>query len=262
MIARGAIADLPRVDDVLGSAAAECFPLPAGMTGYAVPDPGKSLSPSRQEHVFAALVRVTTRSFEADMTPYWAHRRQERYFHLLSEFVLVADAHGRMVGWTGYQTFAPNGFRNIYIDSTGMVSSDQSRGVMRTVFTERIGRAAVPRLARSGARVYVSARSESPVFYKLMRSLVEPDGLFPRPARGIPPDVEACVRDLAQRLGQIDILEPSSLVLRNAYGSILDELYGELPSCGEPDLDRLFRTQLGPLDAYLLVGRAERRPEA
>jgi hypothetical protein len=36
---------------------------------------------------------------------------------------------------------------------------------------------------------------------------------------------------------------------------MLDELYGELPSSSEPTLDRMFRNSLGPLDAYLLIGR-------
>jgi hypothetical protein len=255
--------DVPLVSDVIGADAASAvqFPLPQGMTGHAVHDPGEALSAEQQASVFEALVTVTTLAFEADMTPYWAHRRKERYFDLLSEFMLVSDGRGRMVGWSGYQTFDAGEFTNVYIDSTGIVSGDQSRGVMRSLFDSRIRHVALPWLARNGAPLFISARSESPIFYKLMRSLVQPGALFPHPGAAPPPDIERCARDLAERLGQTDILEPGTLVLRNAYGSIVEELYGALPSSGEPELDRLFRSELGPLDAYLLVGRAGSRPD-
>jgi len=248
---------LPSVGDVLGpgAARAERFALPVGMTGYALIEPGEALPAEQQDAVFNALVTVTTASFAADMKGYWAHRRQERYFEHLSEFAVVADERGQMVGWTGYQTFVADDFTNVYVDSTGMVGADQSRGVMRAVFQERIGRAALAGLVDSGP-VFVSARSESPVFYKLMRAVVAPGGLFPQASAALPADVLACAQHLAECLGQTNILQPGSLVLRNAYAAILDELYGELPSCGEPELDWLFRSELGPLDAYLLVGRA------
>lgn len=252
-----AAVSLPLVADALdvGAIGAHRFELPAGMTGHALPEPGRALSGAQQDALFEALVTVTTASFAADMSAYWAHRREDRYFDRLGEFVLVADRGGHWVGWTGYQTFAGHDFTNVYIDSTGMVGRDQSRGIMRAVFQERIGGVALPRLLERGT-VFVSARSESPVFYKLMCSVVSPEALFPQARAKLPADIAACARHLASCLGQAEILQLDSLVLRNAYGHILDELYGELPSCGVPELDRLFRSELGPLDAYLLIGRA------
>jgi len=253
-------AAFPLAADVLGDASriAERVALAAGMTGNVLSRPGSALSPQQQEVIFTALVRVTSASFEADMTEYWTLRRRERYFDRLSEFMIVADERGHMVGWSGFQTLEAPAFVNIYIDSTGMVSAQQSRGVMRTLLGERISNGAVAR-HRASSPVYVSARSESPVFYKLMRSVVGADALFPQPGADPPPDILACAQDLAGRLGQSDIMQRGSLVLRNAY-AVLDELYGELPSCGDADLDQLFRSHLGPLDAFLLVGRAERNP--
>lgn len=245
--------NLPLVSDVFGEGihAAEVFSLPNGLTGYAIAEPGKTLSKAIQSAIFSALVPVTSSSFAADMTPYWALRREQDYFGRLAEFVVIEDGNGRMVGWTGYSVIH-GAVTNLYIDSTGMAPGGQSRGTMREVLRTRLVGNAVQKQSRN-ERIYISARSESPIFYKLLRGLVGAENVYPSPVAATSAEVLACGRDLAAWLGQTDILEPGTLVLRGAY-AMLDELYDELPSTGDAQLDQLFRHQLGPLDAYLLIG--------
>ncbi|HET9731066.1 MAG TPA: GNAT family N-acetyltransferase [Acidimicrobiales bacterium] len=250
----------PLVHEVLGEAyvGAERFELPWGCSAVVVPSPDVTLEHDRQQAVYAGLVPVSSAAFGADMTEYWRDRSVNDYFGRLAEFVLVADRDGALVGWTGYSLLDSGAGTNVYIDSSGVVPSGQSQGVMRAVMAHRLKAGILASLA-SRDRVYVSARSESPVFYKLMRGLVGAENLFPHPELRTPPDVLECGRHLAGWLGQAELMESGSLVVRNAY-AVLDELYGELPSSADPALDRMFRNTLGPLDAYLLVGRVA-RPE-
>lgn len=247
-------ASFPLVKDILGNDAGKALisDLGDGLRAHVVPRPGTGLNVSTHRRVYRALVPVTTDSFAADMTPYWRQRSQEGYLERLHEFVLVEDDTGAMVGWTGFHLLPHDEHTIIYIDSTGMVRGHQSRGVMRRLMRERIHGCDAVR-SGDGRPVYLTARSESPVFYRLMGGLIsDPGNLFPHPTAEPPAEVIACAEDLAEWLGQRDLLAPSGLALEGAYGT-LDELYDELPSTGDPVLDRLFRDRLGPLDAYLLV---------
>jgi hypothetical protein len=246
---------LPVVSDVLSTSIekAEAIPLETGLTAYVVTRPGETLNRSIHRRIYSALVPVTTRSFAADMTPYWAQRSKEGYLERLAEFVLIANAKGAMVGWTGFHILPHDKVTLVYLDSTGMIPEWQSRGVMRKLMWARIHGAALSGCP-SDRPVYLTARSESPVFYCLMRGLLTTYELFPHPTLPVPPDIAECGMLLAEWLGQRHLLNTSTLALQGAYNA-LDELYGELPTTGDPDLDTLFRERLGPLDAYVLIGR-------
>jgi hypothetical protein len=247
---------LPAVADVLGPATEHCetLELGSGLTAFVLAHPGEVLNLSAQERVYRALIPVTTSSFGADMTPYWTQRSKEGYLERLAEFVVVSDPAGTMAGWTGFHILPYDEFTMVYLDSTGMVPTLQSGGVMRRLMRHRIVDSALAS-CHTDRPVYLTARSESPIFYRLMRKLLDSAELYPHPSLAAPEDVVEAARHLASWLGQKDILDAPSLTVRNAYQA-LDELYGELPTTGDPDLDRLFRGRLGPLDAFLLVGRA------
>lgn len=247
--------ELPAVTDVIGDALRNTpvIDLGGGLTAYVVENPRRSLSISAHHSIYHALIPVTTRSFGADMTPYWAQRSKEGYLERLAEFVLVADEQGAFVGWTGYHILSFDEHTIVYLDSTGMVPERQSRGTMRKLMRDRIFGSALPNCP-AAVPVYLTARTESPVFHRLMKGLVDGATIFPHPSIPVPPDVESCGLHLATWLGQRDILEPSTLTLRNAYDT-LDQLYGELPTTGDAELDVMFRGALGPLDAFLLVSR-------
>lgn len=249
--------DLPIVSDVLGSAIAEkaAMPILGNLTAFIIPRPGEILTIADHRRVYEALVPVTTQSFGADMTPYWALRSREGYLERLAEFIIIGDESGHMVGWTGFHRLSFGDYTTIYIDSTGMIPGRQSRGVMRELLRARIKETALTAFPPDHP-VYLTARSESPVFYRLMRGLLGGAPLFPQPGTAVSADIGQCAADLATWLGQSAILDPATLMLNGAYDS-LDALYGELPTTGDAELDAMFRRQLGPLDAYLLVGRAE-----
>lgn len=248
----------PLVSEVLGTSVAhgKHFELAVGWHGIAFASPGLALPPVTQEALYRALVPISTSAFGADMTDYWRDRSANDYFGRLSEFIVVADELDQIVGWTGYSILDPGSFVCIYIDSSGVVPTGQSRGVMRDVIQRRLCAGAIDRLG-ADRRVYVSARSESPILYKLMRGIVGPSNLFPNPNLRTPPDVLECGKVLAAWLGQAALIEEGSLIVRNAYAN-LDKLYGDLPVTGDLALDTMFRNSLGPLDAYLLTGVVSR----
>ena len=233
------------------------FNLPENLRGYSVFDPGVILDAKTQEEIYSVLVPITTSSFGADMTPYWSQRRQQGYFNRLTEFIFIADPEDQIVGWTGYSVLKFEGYENIYIDSSGMIPAKQSRGIMRAVWAERVGNNAFAHNNRAG-RLYVSARSESPILYKLFCGLVGRESVYPNVGGSLPDHIIRCGADLAAWLDQSALLERERLVIRGAYAN-LDALYDELPSTGDSTLDRLFREELGPLDAYLLVGEVSSR---
>jgi hypothetical protein len=253
------ITRLPRARELLEESrdSVSTFNLPADFRGYSVFDPGNILNVKTQEAIYSILVPITTSSFGADMTPYWAQRKAQGYFKRLAEFIFIADSDDQIVGWTGYSVLKFEGYENIYIDSSGMIPAKQSRGIMREVWTERLVKGAFARNNRTG-RLYVSARSESPILYKLFCGLIGPDSVYPNVDGSLPNHILTCAADLAAWLGQSALLERKGLVIRGAYAN-LDALYDELPSTGDSVLDRLFREELGPLDAYLLVGEVSRR---
>ncbi|MFD4374472.1 hypothetical protein [Streptomyces sp. NPDC058486] len=246
---------LPLITDVLGDAVRDCvsIELGGGLTAYAVQSPGEALTVSTHYRVYDALVPVTTQSFGADMTPYWAQRSKEGYLERLAEFVLIGDEDGAFVGWTGHHRLRFDEQVIIYLDSTGMVPQRQSKGTMRKLMRQRIVDTVLPQCPE-GMPVYLTARTESPIFYRLMVGLTEGGTVYPAPGAALPPGIERCGVDLATWLGQRAILEPGTLTLRNAYDT-LDELYGELPTAGSPELDTMFRGTLGPLDAFLVTAR-------
>lgn len=253
--ATAAVKELPLITDVLGDAVERCqtLALEGGLTAYVVQAPGEALTVSTHCRVYEALIPVTTQSFGADMTPYWAQRSKEGYLERLAEFVLVGDEGGAFVGWTGHHQLRFNEHVIIYLDSTGMVPHRQSKGTMRKLMRERIVNDVLPQCPED-LPVYLTARTESPIFYRLMLGLTGGGTVFPAPGVALPRGVEKCGVDLATWLGQRTILEPGTLTLRNAYDT-LDELYGELPTTGNRDLDAMFRGALGPLDAFLLVAQ-------
>ncbi|MFG2463016.1 hypothetical protein ACGFWE_38960 [Streptomyces sp. NPDC048523] len=254
-VAPADVKELPRIDQVLGSAVQRCETIDLGgeLTAYVLKDPKEALNRSTHYRIYDALIPVTTRSFGADMTPYWAQRSKEGYLERLAEFVLIGDGEGAFVGWTGHHVLRFDEHVIIYLDSTGMVPHRQSKGVMRELMRQRIVKNALPQCPAE-VPVYLTARTESPIFYRLMQGLTDGGTVFPAPDTPLPEGVAHCGRDLAMWLGQSAILEPGTLTLRNAYDT-LDELYGELPSTGNPKLDAMFRGALGPLDAFLVTAR-------
>jgi len=106
-------------------------------------------------------------------------------------------------------------------------------------------------LTRPGVPLYFATRTESPIIYKMRARLMT--RLYPSPVYPTPAHVAAHARILAAWLGQADKFDADSLTVRNAY-DMVDDLYGELPASGDAVLDQWLHRQLGPADAFLLMG--------
>lgn len=215
-------------------------------------NPGNLFSKAEQSELYKMLVEVTSVSFGADMTSYWALRKQQNYFSKLEKFSLITRTDSQIVGWTGFSIveMCDNGLI-MYIDSTGIVPELQSSGIMTYIAKNHWLEYGKKRLTEFD-NVYITARTESPVFYKLLQKISNNKNLYPCVGVKEPKRIIECGKFLASYLNQLDILEENSLILRNAY-DVVDELYGELPFTGNNELDELFRKKLGPLDAYLII---------
>lgn len=181
------------------------------------------------------------------MAPYWSDRRSTGYLERLTEFTAVLGQRQEMVAWTGYH-LVPGDPPAVYVDSTGVVPGRQSAGLMTSVLRHRLGSA----LREIRFQGVVSARSESPVFYRLLRKLFGVGAVYPMPNRTVPNALLRSARDIAAWLGQDAIFDSHTLRLTGAYSN-LEQLYGEIPSSGVGEIDEFFRTSLGPLDAFIIV---------
>jgi hypothetical protein len=211
--------------------------------------PPAVLDRATKSGVYRALLSGASRAFGADLTNYWHDREREGFLDRISRFVMIFDAGEALVGWTSYRLIEQSaGVRCVYVDSTVLQAEQQSRGLMRRLYEALLE--AEP--AVRSPNVYVTARTESPIFYRLFAGLFGRERVYPQPGVEVPPDVVRCASELAEDLGQRSIFDPPTLRVLGAYGNV-EALYGELPTCGQPDLDRFFREHLGPLDAFLLV---------
>lgn len=246
---------LPRltpIAEILADAASvEREDLHCGITLWRVDRPGLALPGVVQQRVIDAIIPVATYTLGADMAPYWRHRIGAGYFDRLSEIILIGTGDDAvLVGWSGNSLLTRLHYRNLYLDASVILPDLQGKRTMQALLSRAIDRA-----RRSGGTtpLYLSARTESPMAYKLMKNLVGADSIYPRSGRTSPPPVSECLNDLADWLGQADQLDQQTHAIRNAF-DMVDQLYGELPRCGDEEIDTLFRDNLGPLDAYLVIG--------
>ena len=248
--------DMPKIVDVLQGLQEQCLriTLNEDLNAYIVEQPKDTLPFSVQADIYDALIPVTSSAFSADMTGYWAQRSREGYLERLTEFTLISNKSGSIVGWSGFHLIKDWRHTIIYLDSTGILPQLQSRGTLGTFSRGRLLESAISKI-QAGHAVYVTARTESPIVYHGIRQMFsDSKTLYPQVGDAPPDEIVNIGTQLAGWLGQTSIYDSDSMIVRNAYDS-LDELYGELPKIGDHELDTLFRESLGPLDAYLLVGR-------
>ncbi|MFJ3811245.1 hypothetical protein ACIPWE_33410, partial [Streptomyces sp. NPDC090073] len=211
-----------------------------------------SFTQAYQDIVFSLLVEISTKAFGADMTPYWRDRRKGRFFEKISKFCLLVDPLGNISGWTGYHRRIFGNAHCLYLDSSGVLPESQGGGLMGHIHAKMI---ATECLYYAPRPVYLVARTESPVVYRLLRNGCGADNIWPSPDRAADRRVELIATDAAEWLGQSDKFDPASLRVLGAYDN-LDALYGDLPSCGDGTIDAFFRDTLRPEDAYIVIARA------
>ncbi|MFB9463829.1 hypothetical protein [Streptomyces cinereospinus] len=205
-----------------------------------------------QDTIYSLLVEISTKAFGADMTPYWHDRRKGRFFEKVSKFCLLVDPLGNISGWTGYHRRIFGNAHCLYLDSSGVLPESQGGGLMGHVHARMIASECLTYAPRP---VYLVARTESPVVYRLLRNGCGAENIWPAPGTGVDRRVALIATDVAEWLGQSDKFDPDSLRILGAYDN-LDALYGDLPSCGDPAIDTFFRETLRPEDAYIVIAKA------
>ncbi|MGY4101983.1 N-acetyltransferase family protein [Nocardia sp. R16R-3T] len=219
-----------------------------------IANPGAHLSIPLQERMYAALVRVTTDSFAADMSGYWLGQYMRGYFERLTLFCFIEDEDGRIVGWSSAQRLDFGNYSAVYLDSTGTAQEYQGKGIITAWLHSNEFEQLFASPSAGQQQSYIVARTENPVMHRVLERLYKVDVVHPRPVVNTPADVSLAASGAAGWLGQGDRFDPGSLKITNAYDTV-DELYGDFPSSGDAELDSFYRRNLGPLDAYLICGK-------
>jgi len=211
------------------------------------------LSEASQDHLFATLIRISTQSFGADMTPYWAGRKAGGYFQRISRFCFILAADGAVVGWTGFHRQRFGGEHCLYLDSTGVLPEYQGSGIVSQVQSRILAREL---LAHAFSSLFLITRTENPVVYRMLQRAVGAERIHPS-ARlpGSPEKIQRIGAETAAWLRQQDVFDPPTLKVAGAYSN-LDALYGELPTSGDRELDAFFQRSLRPVDAFLVIADA------
>lgn len=250
------ILNTPNINTIFGNEISSCmsYTINNEFMVFLIQKPDKSLSDSVKVLIYKAFIPLTTYAFGADMTSYWSFRAQSGYMENLEQLVLISNMKGELIGWTGYCLLDSGKANIVYNDSSGLIPPYQKKGIMSNLLNRRTAEC-VARFSGSSKPLLFATRTESPIIYSMRKKLTKK--IYPNPDYPTPGYVIAAALYLAEWLGQKEILELHSLVLRNAYGMV-DELYGELPTSGNVELDAWINGQVGPLDAFLLIGEGKK----
>ncbi|RJQ81541.1 hypothetical protein D5S17_04910 [Pseudonocardiaceae bacterium YIM PH 21723] len=208
------------------------------------------MSASDRRTLFDTLVSVSTEAFGADSTRFWDYRESRGFFDQISTFALVVDPDYRVIGWSGFHRRSIDGHSYTYFDSSGIIPSYQGKGILsrlssRFMAGEILGRNPL-------YRRHLVFRTRNPVLYLGFTGVVGAKRTYPKLNGAQPDRVVSIASDVAAWLEQLDLLDPVTLKIKNAY-AVIPGMYGEEPLSGNKELDEHFATQLGPDDAYVMV---------
>jgi ribosomal protein S18 acetylase RimI-like enzyme len=211
------------------------------------------LTEASQDQIFATLVRISTVSFGADMTPYWAGRKAGGYFQKISRFCFIIAPDGAVVGWTGFHRKRFAGQHCLYLDSTGVLPEYQGSGIISQVQSRILARELA---AHALSSLFLITRTENPVVYRMLQRAVGEDRIHPSPLQPVAPElIQRIGAETSVWLGQKDVFDSPTLKVAGAYSN-LDALYGEQPTSGDAGLDAFFQSSLRPVDAFLVIADA------
>ncbi|MBC3982271.1 GNAT family N-acetyltransferase [Streptomyces sp. AC563] len=212
-----------------------------------------------RERIFDVVADVATRTFETDHSNYWKARKEQNFFDQVSNFTLTLAPDDEVVGWAGYQRKRFFGKRVVYLDAAGLLPAHRrsklsARVQARFLITEVL-------LRNPFGHTYVVLRTQNPGIHAGFTKTFGPDRVFPQPDRPVPEQVQrlgvATMRWLGHRPEQIDA---EKLVVREALGGLLSQLYGQAPRSGDPELDGFFAERIGTTDCFALITKASAGP--
>ncbi|WP_208883559.1 GNAT family N-acetyltransferase [Streptomyces armeniacus] len=185
---------------------------------------------------------------DADHSAYWEAKKD--YFDKLSAFALIIAPDGELAGWGGYHSKRFARRRVLYLDAAGVLPRYQRYKLSSKLVSLFY---VLERVRHAGRGAYLVLRTQNPAVHAGTTKILGPEKVFPQRAEPVPEAVRQIARETCDWLGQEHLLDPDTLIVRDAYKDVLTEVYGEQPTSGNRQADAYFGQSLGPHDAVVVV---------
>jgi hypothetical protein len=212
-----------------------------------------------QDAIYETIVELCDITFRVDFSKYWERRRSMGFLSSLTNFTLLLSPDDDVIAFTSYQMCEFAGARTLYIDSTSVYPPYQTKGLMAPLFAiDFFGE----HLRNPFRRMYMIVRTENPIVYAALCTMLGGDNMNPDPRRPVPERLQeiasACADwlkcgDAAVHTPPEATFDPERLTQRDAYS---DPLYDRIPRSGLRPLDEFFHSSVRPIDAFLVTAPA------
>lgn len=241
----------PRCPQELASGAKK-FTVRPGFTGLHWSNVATQLAPAGRELLRSEFVPVAVETFTGTTPEFWKDWLSDAKLDDLQGLVVVLDANGTPAAWVASNQRSFGGRDCFYANSAGVHPNYQGSGLSSAIWRELL-RSAIIRSAPR--RLYAVMRTSNPIVYGAWSAGA--GGLnkaYPSPiSTEIPDRVRRIAKDAAASLGQLDRLDPDTLIIENAYEHTENGLWTERPTSDQDSVDGWMHANLGPKDAIMLV---------
>jgi hypothetical protein len=222
-------------------------PLPGGYSAL-VFDPPTTLLDEGHAALRASIVTVSDAAFGTPTSTRWEAKFRPSWLEPLSQFFVLFDSRGELVGWSGYRAATIRGDRVVYFTSTGLLPREQGHGIIPALQHVVVAREARRHPLRP---VVTVVRTRNPCSYRLAARTFGTEPVVPPLDGPVPVRERPLVTEIARWL-DFDRVDPASAIVADAYAD--GRLYGREPRSGDPVVDSRF-AQLRPTDALLVLAR-------
>lgn len=231
---------------------AKRFAVRPGFTGLHWTNVAKQLSPGGRELLRRDFVPVAVETFTGTAPEFWNDWLSDAKLDDLQGLVIVLDASGTPAAWVASNQREFGGRSCFYANSAGVHPNYQGSGLSSAIWRELLRSAIVESAPR---RLYAVMRTANPIVYGAWSAGAGGlDKAYPSPiSTEIPDRVQRIAKDAAAYLGQLDRLDPNTLIIENAYDHTENGLWTERPTSDQDSVDSWMQATLGPKDAIMLV---------
>ncbi|MFC9834763.1 GNAT family N-acetyltransferase [Rhodococcus sp. NPDC127530] len=210
------------------------------------------LSPGGREFLRRNFVPVAVETYTGTTPEFWNDWLSDAKLDDLHGLVVVLDSNGTPAAWVASNQRQFGGRDCLYANSAGVHPDYQGSGLSSAIWRELLRSAIVESAPR---RLYAVMRTANPLVYGAWSAGAGgPGKAFPSPTSSvIPHRVLRIATDTAGYLGQLDRLDPATLIIKNAYEHTKNGLWAERPTSHQDSVDDWMRATLGPKDAIVLV---------
>lgn len=227
------------------------FPVRGGLTGLLWTRVDSTLSHPAREYLRRTFPAVAVRAFTGTTEDYWVEWLSDDNLNEMSGLVLVLDSAGLPVAWVASNSRPFGGRTCFYAITAGADPEYQGTGLSSTIWRVLLRAAIVRSAPRS---LYAVMRTGNPLVYSAWAAATgRTDTTWPTPGGTVPDRVRRIAVDAADSLGQAERLDPSTLIITDAYDATEAGLWTERPTSDRTEIDDWFDTILGPRDAIVLV---------